>query len=79
MNQKKINHPFEATHDYCAFKKCGCLVGLAVDMGDRETAKMVGEFIRGGCYVERHPRTDLPELLKDGIGCHCPKDQASLL
>jgi len=44
-----------ATHCYTARKKCGCLVGITVDMPDhpKDTAEWVAECIAAGWTIER--------------------------
>lgn len=58
----------DATHAYVGRGKCGHVTVLQVDLGDRETAKAVGQIVRGGGTVERVTlevaRTLAPEFCK---------------
>ena len=44
----------EREQTYVAWNPCGCMAGACVNDPNhiRETAKMVGDFIRSGCTVE---------------------------
>lgn len=43
----------EPTHVYVARRPCGCIAGVAVDMGDKGTGAYVAEFIADGYGVDR--------------------------
>ncbi len=66
-----------AEYEYGAYAPCGCLVGLCIDLGDRETAKSVAEWIKDGCHIERFHRSELDKRLESGFGCKCEEKKAN--
>ncbi len=74
-------NPMDATHVYLAFKSCGCMVGVATDCADNDTAKYVASFIKSGCTIQRTTFADYRKGVMP-MGCKCggvkPK-QLSLL
>ena len=65
----------ECEYAYAAYAKCGCLVGLCVDMQDKDTAKDIAEWITGGCSIERFHLSKRDEILKNGFGHKCGKNK----
>jgi hypothetical protein len=62
----------EPEFEYVAFAKCGCIVGVCVDMADAFTGKSVAEWIKKGCTVERKNRQEFFAVLDEkGFGCKC--------
>jgi hypothetical protein len=70
-----LNKIKQCEYDYAAYLPCGCLVGLCVDMADKETGKNVSKWITEGCAVKRVHRSELKEIMANGIGCKCEQKQ----
>jgi hypothetical protein len=67
------------THSYVARQKCGCVVTVIGDMGDKWTADEVRNCIIKGMTIDRVAR-GTPEFTQalEHIGCTCEKEQQSL-
>jgi hypothetical protein len=78
MNSKTVEY-IPPEFEFTARKKCGCLVGVCADMGDRETGAEVAKWIARGLAVERLPRARVVEILKnERFGCHCELESQNL-
>lgn len=62
------------THDYIAKKKCGCVIAICYDLGDKDTARDVANWIKNGLTVDRVPMSEAVDLLKAGFECKHPAE-----
>jgi hypothetical protein len=51
---------------YIAKSKCGCITGVVTDMGDKDTAKDVADFIKSGRTISR---MTIAEFQRHHFGC----------
>lgn len=49
----KVRSAMQATHLYIGRKPCGCAVAAVTDLGDKDTAESVADYIKSGMTVER--------------------------
>lgn len=67
------------THVYVARKDCGCCIGIASDMRDRETGEGVAEWIGDGYTVDRVDwNTYRESVCKEETFMSCPHGQLAL-
>lgn len=67
------------THVYIARNDCGCCIGVAVDLRNRNTGKSVGGFISDGLYIERVDwETYREKIQKEKTFLSCPHGQSTL-
>lgn len=67
------------THHYVGRAPCGCVYASCYDLGDKDTARTVAEWIKDGLTVERLPRKEAGEALMAGLNCqHEPQGQLAL-
>lgn len=56
-------------HSYIGRRKCGCVIAITVDFGDKDTSVQVARFIADGLTVERVTREAARGLLIDIDDC----------
>ncbi len=72
MKRKKDLPDPRQTGCYAARRACGCCVGTAYDLQDKETGATVAQWITDGLTVNHVTWSEFQAIGREATYCNCP-------